>query len=974
MVPRKLMLWVLVYFPLITTGVAVVLKLSGFDVPTWEGLQFETWRDTWKVLLIGNGYYVEWAWWIFSYPGTWVVTMVTGWPDDFQARLCGAALSWLVLVTPKGRRFLWRTIWGDPFAGVGARKEGVVGVFIRLGDWWETVTKFGRQPTARWAGLFEVVSQGYAWGDVFLGRPWTFWGGMKKPIGIATEKHMVTIAGTGSGKSTAGLIPNLCTHPGSMLVIDPKGELARITARRRADGGNGVEGMGHNLAVFDPYGVTDFGESPSYNPFAEMAALAIGNQDAVVSFAGKIAEALVKPSGTTDTYWDNAARTLIRGLALYILVHEPKKHKHLVRLRHLLMNGEVDRYEAGLKKGVFKKGELTPFDCLIERMKEVRGGLYGEVIAGAASSLTMMGGNQLGSVLTTAQEHTTFLDSPEIQKVCRKPHLLLSDLKKELWSVYVCLPLNAVTGPESRWLRMFVMLFIDVMIRTKEKPSPPVLLAIDEFPNLGRLDGIELVAPVMRSYGVRLWVVGQDVAQFKNVYPETWTGLIGGAEAVQFMGLNHPATLDFVVDLLGQHEVTRQTGQGVRVEARSLLDREQLSRFLNKDTGNQIVWFGRKRSMRLKLAPYYEYLPPWYYTPDKHYGEGFLRRLYRKFGPREPDYALPPDEDDNSPPPGGGPFLVGSPDENYQAYLAKLNEQEGAMPPKQESGWAEEVRKSLEKETVQPAKAGSALAELEQVKFQERVKEEIATLVNLVDLQKKRETKGMPSIVFSHHMVFTGNPGTGKTTVARIVGKIFKEIGLVKSGHVVEVERSDLVGEYIGHTAPKMKKVIEQALDGLLFIDEAYTLTPKDAARDYGGEAVATLLKAMEDQRDRLIVIVAGYENEMDRFIKSNPGLESRFKNVIHFEDYDPFAVGSLYSEMCEKMGCRVSMEAGAKVIHILQPKWERYKQDTAVGWGNGRLARNLFEESIKRMAARAAKQKKADITIIEEADVPDRI
>lgn len=467
----------------------------------------------------------------------------------------------------------------------------------------------------------------------------------------------------------------------------------------------------------------------------------------------------------------------------------------------------------------------------------------------------------------------------------------------------------------------------------------------------------------MRSFGVRMWVVGQDVAQFKNVYPETWTGLIGGAEAVQFMGLNHPATLDFVVDLLGQHEVTRQTGQGVRVEARSLLDREQLSRFLDKDKGNQVVWFGRKRSMRLKLAPYYEYLPPWYYTPDKYYGEGFLRRLYRKFGPREPDYKLPPDEDDNIPPSGGG-----------SVELPKPDVKDGFKPPKEEGGWAEEVRKSMEKETVEPAKAGSALAELGQVKFQERVQEEIVSLVNLVDLQKKREKKGMPSIVFSHHMVFTGNPGTGKTTVARIVGKIFKEIGLVKSGHVVEVERGDLVAEYVGQTAPKVKKVIEQALDGLLFIDEAYTLTPKDAARDFGGEAVATLLKAMEDQRERLIVIVAGYENEMDRFIKSNPGLESRFKTVIHFEDYDPCAVGTLFSEMCEKMECRVSMEAGAKVIHVLQPKWERYKQDKAAGWGNGRLARNLFEESIKRQAARAAKQKKADISIIEEADVPDRI
>lgn len=940
----------------------------------------DSWEQGWQSVLILGGYYVEAAWVAFLYPGTWAVHAVTGWPmDEWRALMPGAVLSWLVLIKLNVQHFLRRLIWWrDPFSSLGD-KVGLFLPFVRLAEWWEMTRKFGQEPTAKWASIFEVLSEDYGWGDVFLGRPYTILGGLPMAVGVDTEKHMVTIAGTGSGKSTAGLIPNLCSYPGSVLVIDPKGELARITAMRRSMGGEGVDGMGQGLAVFDPFGVTGFDELPSYNPFAEMEALAQLNEDSAVSFAGKIADALVRPTGATESYWDNAACTLIRGLVLYIFVHEERANRNLVRLRHLLMRGDSEGFEAMAKKGPIKRGGASAFDLLLEKMKQAQFGRYGEIIAGAASSVTNMGDSQLGGVLTTAQEHTKFLDIPEIQKVLKKSHLLLSDLKKQRWSVYVCLPMNAVTGPENRWLRLFVMLFIDVMIRTKEKPLLPVLLAIDEFPNLGRLDGIELVAPLMRSYGVRMWVFGQDIAQFKMVYPDTWTGLIGGAEAVQFMGLNHPATLDFLMDLIGQHEVTRRTGQGVRTEARALLDREQLARFLDKRKGNQIVWFGRRRPMRLKITPYYDYLPPWYYSPDVNYREGFWRRLYRKLSPPGAvSSGLPPDDDKPPfPPPSSG-----------GTRLDKMNDESEKLTRELEELWREvktqnlEAKKGPESEwpgkKMKPESAGrgakSALDELRAIKFQEQVKDEIENLVNLVALQKKREQEGMPPIVFSHHMVFTGNPGTGKTTVARIVGRIFKEIGLLKSGHVIEAERADMIAEYVGHTAPKVRALIDRALDGLLFIDEAYTLTPEGSMNDYGAEAVATLLKAMEDERERLIVIVAGYDKEMGRFIKSNPGLESRFKTVVHFNDYDPYAVSSLYNDMCAGAGCRASMDAMEKVCEVLTVRWERYKADPSQGWGNGRLARNLFEESIKRQAARAARQKHADIRIIEASDVPDKI
>ena len=839
---------------------------------------------------------------------------------------------------------------------------------VKLRDWWEMVRKWGKESTARFAGIFEVLSERYCMGDIFLGCPWTIFGGLKRPVGIDTEKHMVTIAGTGSGKSTAGLIPNLCVYPGSVLCIDPKGELAKITAFRRSIGGDGVKGMGGGLAVIDPYHL--FGEdSPSYNPFGEMERIGVRDEDGVVSFAGEIAKALVKP-GAGEPYWDNAARTLINGLVLFIFMHEPKERRHLVRLRELLVEGDVAAFEAGLQAGSFKRGEITPFDCLLERMKQVRSERYGHIIAGSASSITMMGPNQMGSVLTTAQEHTGFLDNPAIQKVCQKSDLYLSDLKKDQWSVYVCLPLNAFSGPEGRWLRMFVLLFIDAMIRNPERPRFPVLLAIDEFPSLGRIDGIELVAAGLRSYGVRLWAVGQDISQFKAVYPDTWTGFIGGAEAVQFMGTNHPPTIDFLTDLLGEHEITKDMGEGARVQTRRLLERDQVARFLNKESKNQIVWFGRRRPMRLKIAPYYEYLPWWYYDPDARFGEKWTVQFRRKFGKRRDDLLGPErnDGDDHRPPgpPPPPPFRW---DDDEDSRKKRPPDTES----REEESWLDKLENMVSGGGQRADKDLTGFAELDQLEGMPALKDEIKKLVALGQLHQKRKDMGMPVIPFSHHMVFTGNPGTGKTTVARIVGKIFKEAKFLPSGHVIEVDRGGLVGEYIGHTAVKTKEVVNKALDGVLFIDEAYSLAPEDARRDFGKEAIETLLKMMEDHRDRLVVIVAGYPKEMKQFINANPGLESRFKNFIHFEDYDPMGVANIFNSFCLDAGCRVAESASEKIMKILFEKWDRYKRDNEK-WGNGRLARNIFEECIKRQALRISGRRKADLSIIEASDVPDRI
>jgi hypothetical protein len=260
------------------------------------------------------------------------------------------------------------------------------------------------------------------------------------------------------------------------------------------------------------------------------------------------------------------------------------------------------------------------------------------------------------------------------------------------------------------------------------------------------------------------------------------------------------------------------------------------------------------------------------------------------------------------------------------------------------------VEEDLEIETLPVVPSlEDTLKELDEMIGLLKIKQEIRALVNFLKMQRAREEFDLPQTPISLHGVFSGNPGTGKTSVARLLGKIYGAMGLLSQGHLVETDRSGLVAEYAGQTAPKAHKKIDEALDGVLFIDEAYSLVAEKGDDPYGSEALQVLLKRMEDDRTRLVVILSGYPRPLEKLLRYNPGLSSRFSRRYAFPDYSASELGQIFETLCRKNRYTLPSLCRAKLLlgfnYLLTHRDERF--------GNGRLARNIFEQSIERLANR---------------------
>ena len=264
----------------------------------------------------------------------------------------------------------------------------------------------------------------------------------------------------------------------------------------------------------------------------------------------------------------------------------------------------------------------------------------------------------------------------------------------------------------------------------------------------------------------------------------------------------------------------------------------------------------------------------------------------------------------------------------------------GEARPEIKAEESEEKKPSLEE----------LMEQLDELVGLDEVKKDVKSLINLIKVRKLREANDLPVPPMSLHMVFMGNPGTGKTTVARLVGGLYAAIGVLSKGQLVEVDRSGLVAGYVGQTALKTQEVIKSALGGVLFIDEAYALA-SGGENDFGREAIETILKAMEDHRDDLIVIVAGYSGPMKKFIDSNPGLQSRFNKYFFFPDYNGGQLLAIFQKQCGKNGYKLTEESEAAAKKLFDELYEERSDN----FGNGRDVRNRFEDMVVRQSNRVA-------------------
>lgn len=442
--------------------------------------------------------------------------------------------------------------------------------------------------TAFWFPAESIEQQVLA-GSGFTYRPGKIWLGRTateaaEPVGWMDDRHMVTIAGSRTGKGVSAIIPALCEYPGSILCIDPKGENAKRTAARRGFGTTQVKGMMQDVYVLDPYGVSKVEQEylATFDPLGGLS----GESDETLEEAGLIADALVVSTNPKDAHFDESARTFIEALILHVVTWPGyDSERSLGKVRALLRDGDrpaharfmerLDVQEDITPERKAKLRNVTAFEMLLQLMEENHA--FEGIVSGAASGLKDLGDRERGSVLSTARRNLKFLDAPRMRAcLSESDHTLrLEDLKRASngVSVFVVLP-SRLMKTHARWMRLLLNLTV---ARMEADPTParkdrPVLAVLDEFPTLGHLQVLENAIGYMAGFGLKIWSIIQDLSQLKRDYPESWETFLGNAGVIQCFGNADQTTLDYISKRLGEVEVIREVTNRSETTTKSVSD------------------------------------------------------------------------------------------------------------------------------------------------------------------------------------------------------------------------------------------------------------------------------------------------------------------------------------------------------------------------------------------------------------------
>ncbi len=452
-------------------------------------------------------------------------------------------------------------------------------------------------PFAEWVDPGRIAEHpvwAYTPGKLFLGALG------QKPIGVSDDRHVMTIAGSRAGKGVSAIIPNLLEYPGSALVIDPKGENARITANRRGRGSANVKaGLGQTVHVLDPFGVSGH-PTGRFNPLSMIDPSA----DTAVDDAALIAESLVIQEQGPGQHFSSAARNFLRGLILFVSAKVTKpEERNLVTVR------------------TFLTGDPTFFKEMLAEMTATSA--CNGVIRRAANSLAAKSDNERSGVISTAIEQTDFLDSPALARCLAGSDFSLTDLKRKPTTVYLCLPAGRM-ATHNRWLRIIVNLAVEAMEREKTKPAHPVLFIMDEFAVLDHLSSIEKAAGQIAGFGVKLWPIIQDLSQLKAIYKDRWETFLGNAGLLQFFGNNDLTTLSHISQRLGQSSIlqvskgeisTAQaaggfTGESTQLQMNPLMTSDEIGRFFSRQSNSQLLLWPGTGPIAIDRVKYFD--SPWF--------------------------------------------------------------------------------------------------------------------------------------------------------------------------------------------------------------------------------------------------------------------------------------------------------------------------------------------------------------------------